>query len=606
MPVQNEDRMKKRLLFLLLPALCACLIAGIGTTAQQETRDINSCVECHSNAEKMKASGFPQFAMPSQEIDNQTRMPASCTNCHLGVSSDTTKDGAHKGLLRLFYVRSKGLQAVTRDKLEKFEPESIVPRGKNPMISLLPVKEKNGKMIKDPENATILFHDKNPRDLSFNYDALEKTCGSCHPEKVKELRRTAMGHNTKQALYRTWTEKTRGPHNCGLWFADNYKEIAKNSNMPFTREMAELNQKACNVCHVGCLDCHYAPGKKEPDNPSIGPHTFTRNVASLTCYGGGRGSICHAGPEDRRRGGGYMGGPFSNPAGAAPDIHHAKGLVCTECHDTTAKDRKLLHGQVKRQADCTKCHAGVIKSVAVSKHRNVSCEACHIQDVGAYTGTFWGPGRLAGTKTAFFKYKEYYGVMKEPILIKDQKGRWIPVKPYAMAALNQKSAGGLKPGLAWRFPINLPDLERTDDAYAFVGLLKGLPSNDNVLAWIQMDKLSHKFGKARTCESCHTGNGEQRQDVSWKFADAGAEPFEGGHTVIASKNGLFIKDMRATTEIKAKEGWKIEDFAPWYYLKDKWQVRGDFSIPPVSNKAAYKNERDSYANALKTGQSYHK
>ena len=73
--------------------------------------------------------------------------------------------------------------------------------------------------------------------------------------------------------------------------------------------------------------------------------------------------------------------------------------------------------------------------------------------------------------------------------------------------LNQKSAGKLKPGLAWRFPANFPDLERTDDAYAFVGLLSGLPQNDLALAWIQMDKLSHKYGKARHCESCHTKDG---------------------------------------------------------------------------------------------------
>ena len=99
-----------------------------------------------------------------------------------------------------------------------------------------------------------------------------------------------------------------------------------------------------------------------------------------------------------------------------------------------------------------------MKSTAKSIHKKLSCEACHIQDVGGYTGTFWGPGKVAGVNTPFKKYKDYYGLMKEPILIKDQKGRWIPVKPYAMAAMNQKTAGELKPGLAWRFPANLPDL----------------------------------------------------------------------------------------------------------------------------------------------------
>ncbi|MGO9612620.1 MAG: cytochrome c3 family protein [Dissulfurispiraceae bacterium] len=429
------------------------------------------------------------------------------------------------------------------------------------MVELLP---------SNPEVTTILFHDKNPEDLSFNYPVEERTCRVCHSKEVQELKRTAMGHNAKQGLYRTWTDKKMGPHNCGVWFVDGYEEIAKNTKVPFTREMASLNQKACNICHVGCLDCHYAPKKKDGDNPALGGHTFTKNVSTQSRYSGGRGSICHAGPEDSRRGAGYIGGPYSNPAGAIADIHYAKGVLCIDCHDTHAKDENLLHREVKRQVSCSKCHDKIVNSVVGSIHRKVSCEACHIENVGAYTGTFWGPGQLAGINTPFFKYKEYYGILKEPVLIRDQKGKWIPVKPYPMAVMNQKTAGDLKPGLAWRFPANLPDLDRTDDAYALVGLLSGLPENDNVLAWIQMDKMSHKFGKARGCESCHTKNGEQRQEVSWKYEDAGAYSFNGEHWVIASKKGLFIKNMRAITEIKVKEGWKIEDFAPWYYLKDKW------------------------------------
>ncbi|TAN41116.1 MAG: hypothetical protein EPN22_16260 [Nitrospirae bacterium] len=128
---------------------------------------------------------------------------------------------------------------------------------------------------------------------------------------------------------------------------------------------------------------------------------------------------------------------------------------------------------------------------------------------------------MAGVMTPFFKYKEYYGTMKYPVLIKNQKGEWIPVKPYAMAVMNQKTDGGLKPGLAWRFPADLPVLERTDDTYAFVGLLSGLPENDTALAWIQLDKMSHKYGKTRNCESCHTKDGEQRREVLWKYKGQG-------------------------------------------------------------------------------------
>lgn len=597
--------MRKKIVFMLLTSCCMLMTAGSGVIAEVKPAT-DSCVECHGSPVRMASLGHPRLTVTPEQALAQTKMAASCTSCHLGDAAASAKDDAHRGLLRPFYVKNKKLEATTRNTMETYNPAWIESRGKNQLISLLPLVEKEGKLVKDPDVQVFLYHDKNPEDLSFNYPALEKTCGVCHKNQVDELKKTAMGHNAKQALYGTWTDKKMGPHNCGVWFVGNYQEVADNTKIPFTREMSAVNQKACNTCHVGCLDCHYTPRKADPARPDQGQHTFTKQVSALTCYGGGRGSICHAGPEDRRRGAGYIGANFSNPAGAVPDIHFTKGISCTECHETQAQSSKLLHGQVRRQVSCLKCHNGEVLSVEKSFHRNVSCEACHIQDVGAYTATFWGPGVVAGVKTPFMKYKEYYGVMKEPVLIKGQAGKWVPVKPYPMAVLNQKSAGELKPGLEWRFPKALPDLERTEDAYAFVGLLKGLPQNDNALAWIQMDKMSHKYGKGRTCESCHTKNGEQRQEVSWKYNDQGAEPFEGKHVVTANEKGLFITGMEATTEIKAREGWKTEDFAPWVYLKDAWKVQGNFAIPGIKKQSLYDKEFARSEELLKNGRSYHK
>jgi len=287
--------MNKRVIFLLVWVVSTLVISN-KTTAQPK-QETNSCLECHGNAAKMKELGFPQFTVTNEDVYKQAKMPASCTDCHLGNPSDSTKEGAHKGLLRLYYVKSTGLQAVTRDKLEKYKPGSIEQRGKNPMVELLPMVEKDGKQIKDAEVATILFHDKNPEDLSFNYPVQEKTCGVCHPKQVSELRKTAMGHNAKQMLYKEWTDKKMGPHNCGVWFVDGYDEIAKNTKVPFTKEMSSINQKACNICHVGCLDCHYAPKKKDSSDPTLGSHTFTKHVSPQTCYGGGRGSIFMQGPK---------------------------------------------------------------------------------------------------------------------------------------------------------------------------------------------------------------------------------------------------------------------------------------------------------------------
>jgi hypothetical protein len=588
--------MKKHALILIM-LITVC-------TSGEAPRAQDSCTWCHSDAARMKESGFPQFIFTLDEVQKETKMPATCTDCHLGNPRDNAKEGAHQGLLSLYVIKSN-LQAVRRDDLKEFKPDLLKPSGKNPMIALLPKIDKNGKAIKDPEVNTILYQDKSPEDFSFNRLAQEKTCGTCHQKEGEEFRNAAMGHNAKQSQYKAWDQAKKGPHTCGVWFVDGYEWIEANTKLPYTKEMAQINQKACNQCHVGCLDCHFTPQKKAPDNKALGQHTFTANVPSISCYGGGRGAYCHAGPEDRRRGAGYIGGEFSNPIGAAPDVHYSKGLLCTDCHDTAARDRHLLHGEIKRQVDCSKCHPQEIKAVSASFHKKVSCEACHVQDVGGYTSISWGPGKVAGMKTLFHKYKEYYGVMKEPILIKDRRGIWIPVKPYPAAVLNQKMVSNLTLGLHWRFPASLPDLQKTNDAFAFVGLLSGLPTDDSALAWIQMDKMSHKYGKARTCGSCHTEKREQRQEIFWKFSGQGAEPFEGRQTVLANKDGLFIKDMHATTEIKTKDGCRAEDLAPWLYLKDKWKVNGDFSIPGISRSGAYRKELKKYEKAEEKGKPYH-
>jgi hypothetical protein len=249
---------------------------------------------------------------------------------------------------------------------------------------------------------------------------------------------------------------------------------------------------------------------------------------------------------------------------------------------------------VRRQANgsCQRCHSEAVKSHAGSLHKNLSCEACHIQQVAGYQGTYWGPGKVAGAETPFFKYKAYYGIMAEPILIKDQKGRWIPVKPFPMAAMNQKNSP-YTPGLHWRFPATLPGLQRTDDAWAYVGLFGGMPENNKALLWIQMDKMSHKLGKSRSCDSCHSHpQGRQSQSVTWEYSDPGAQLFTGSHKVVADRKGLAIREM-SSEKIEPDKGVAISAFAPWVYLRDAWQVAGDFSLPIIRDRKNYDKVKDS-------------
>lgn len=544
----------------------------------------NSCLVCHENRQKMKELGFPHFVVTQQEVQAQTRMPADCNQCHLGNPEAGSREEAHKGLARLQLVRKKGLTAdITMPR--KFPLEY----GTDQSNRLQVVTERDGKKVGDASVAAIQWHDKTADMLTQNFETMQKTCGSCHPGEFEEFSKSTMGINAKQSQYKGWTDARRGPHNCGPWFEGNFDAMQANTAVPMSQEGHKINQKACNTCHVGCLDCHFNPQPKDAKNQSVGAHSFAKTPPSLSCYGNGRASICHAGPEDRRRGAGYFGASFSFPEGNQPDLHLKAKVGCLDCHESTKTNKKLGHASVVRQAEgsCIRCHQQAVMKHAASLHRKLTCEACHIQQVAGYQGTYWGPGKIGGVVTPFFKFKAYYGIMPQPILIKDQKGRWIPVKPFPMAAMNQK-ASPFKPGLYWRYPAGLPDGERTDDAWAYTGLHGGLPDNNKALTWIQIDKMSHKLGKARSCDSCHADllTGSQVQQVTWEYTDPGAEAFKGSHTVVASKHSLKIKDIQALERIELEKGYTLSAFAPWAYL-DVWEVSGDFSIPVPADKAAY-------------------
>ena len=579
----------------LLLLLAACLLVHFDACAEEARPKTDSCVACHGDAARMGELGYPHFTVTAEEVSRQSGMTAGCSACHLGDRKAAGKDEAHRGLKRLLVVKKQGLVAEPADR----KAPLMITAG--PVQRLKHQVLKDGKAVVDNSVTSILYQDKLPDTLGQDFATMEQTCGQCHADVVAGFRQSPMGRNVKQSQYRTWDEKERGPHNCGVWSEGNRERIVAGTTVPFTPAQSALNQRTCNGCHVGCLDCHYYPEAADPREPRSGMHAFRRDPPPETCYGGGRGQTCHAGPEDRRRGSGYFAGPFSFPEGLAPDVHKTRKVGCLDCHPSSRNDRQLSHGTVRRQATCDRCHAGRLSSHAASKHKMLSCEACHIRESGGYQATFWGPGKLAGLETPFYKYKDYYGILSDPILIRDQGGRWIPVKPFPMAVMNQKGAG-FKPGLHWRYPASLPPADRTDDAWGFVGVVDGLPENNSALLWIQMDKLSHRFGKARPCASCHADpDGTQLRQVRWDFGDNGALPFSGSHDVVAGRSGLFIRNMQARDSVEPTDGVSKSSFAPWLYLKDRWFVPGDFSLPQIRDRKGYAAGEASLDEARRMG-----
>jgi hypothetical protein len=291
---------------------------------------------------------------------------------------------------------------------------------------------------------------------------------------------------------------------------------------------------------------------------------------------------------ERRRGDSYLGKEFSEPAGLPEDVHVAKKIECVDCHQTGPGGM----GHIERRATCQDCHIEVEEAMAKSVHKNVACEACHVKVLGGYEMTSWGPGVIASQPNPFKKYSLYYGPQGPPILIKDQFGKWMPVKIWPNSVGGIKETIAPKPGLTFRWPKG-----ETRDAYALLGTFNFPGGNNNYLAWIQVEQVAHPLGKSRTCGSCHDSL-TQAANVTWSFFDSqGAEPFTGSQKVVADRNGLHVKDIKATSKIVPMEGGKTEYFAAWLHLGDIWKTSGDFSIPK-SDPAKYRNLESGIRNAL--------
>jgi len=363
---------------------------------------------------------------------------------------------------------------------------------------------------------------------------------------------------------------------------ENTQKIIDQVNQPFTSEQAVAKQKACNVCHTGDLDCHYTPSRER------GSHAMSRVPPAANCTGGGRSTfVCHAGTMERRRGDSYLGREFSEPAGLPEDAHVKLKMECVDCHQSGPGGM----GHIERKATCQDCHIEAEHAMAASMHKNMACEACHVKVLGGYEMTSWGPGKISSMPNPFKKYSLYYGPQEPPVLIKDQKGRWMPTKIWPNSAGGIKETIAPKSGLVFRWPKG-----ETRDAYALLGTFSFPGGNNNYLAWIQVEQVAHPLGKSRTCESCLASE-TQTADVKWSYFDSqGAEPFTGSQKVIADKDGLRVKDIKATSEIVLMPGGRSEFFAAWRYLGDIWKTSGDFSIPksdPVKYKALDKGLREA-------------
>ncbi|MBL7179645.1 MAG: cytochrome c3 family protein [Desulfobacterales bacterium] len=562
---------KKIIFILLIQAIIVISLSGYHAWRQSSAE----CIRCHSDLKKLAELGHPEFYITPEMVAEQSRhSTAECRDCHLGNGRATDKDKAHQGMLKMLII---GDEAELKPR-KTFYPSSLQPTGPNRLFELIPKMAIDGGFRYPYEVRTILWHDRNPETYNFDPELAQKTCGrsGCHPEQLQQFKTTIMGRNFRQRTMRTWLDPY-GPHNCGPSFADlppseiltaagfdyaNTERIRQDLNLPFTSQQARDKQRICNTCHAGCLDCHFAPRAGQP-------HRFAKTPKSESCSGFGRGSMCHSGSMESRRGETYIGTDYAIPSGMESDVHYKNGIECMVCHPTGKKGM----GDMERKADCQDCHIAIEKAHANSIHKNLDCAACHVNALGGYQITIWGPGFFADTQNPFYKYALYYGVQKPPILMKDRQGVWMPVKIMPHAVGNIKPKVSRSPSVQFRWPAG-----ETKDAYYIIGTFNGLAENNNHLLWLEIQQAAHPFGQGRTCESCHQ---EKQISVStWEFLDGqGTEKtFTGTYDIVADQRALFIRNMHNTSPILPFEGYNLSDFASWLFLKDQWKMEGDFGI----------------------------
>jgi hypothetical protein len=592
--------MRKSRWFLLL------MIAVMMNTANADTEE--GCKDCHGNVQKMGDSGFPQFTLSPEQVRNQTRMSASCSDCHLGNAGSAAQVEAHGGMLLLRAVRQKTWEAIPRSSMATEDVREwpfLEQRGDTRATQLFPKRRYAGVLKDNPEYKTIIYHDKNTDTLAFDPGIAQKTCGKCHAEIVQSFLKSPMGGGIgahTQSQYRTWTGKT-GPQSCGLWmgvlskdqtrfFDANIRNYNKHSTMPLSEKDGYNSQRNCNQCHVGCLDCHLEVRKASAENPGDGPHTFVKKPAPLACYGGGRAFSCHAGPLERRRGDGYLRQEFTmaSPEGTAilkeqVDIHMQKNIACVDCHEPNKKTG--YHGDLRRDVACGKCHAPVVRAQKNGLHKNVDCASCHTALIGGYAFNFWSAVGPRGKENPLTRIQDYLTGATTPLLIKNPKGLWIPVHVVPHVSGNVKAEEvKLSRRLLFR---NKPDVDIqrryvSNDSYAVTGLIKDLDDKDrDTMAWLNVDRVAHGTGKARTCESCHAS---MTQRIVVAFAGGSYKDVEDGeYTIIADGKGLRVVDF------KGAGGALPEGLAP---LKDAWGLKGNFSLPGIKNKKHYERVKKAY------------
>ena len=343
--------------------------------------------------------------------------------------------------------------------------------------------------------------------------------------------------------------------------------------MPLPEKASHNLQRTCNQCHVGCLDCHFNPQKQEPGTPGKGLHTFSSKPVSLSCYGGGRSFSCHAGPMERRRGDGYFRADFTQatPKGkemlaGMTDVHLRNNIGCVDCHEPNRKTG--IHGDLRRDVNCSKCHSKIVAAYKKGPHRKVDCASCHTALIGGYALNFWTATGNRGRREPAHQDTGLLCRCHPACACEKQTGQ---LDTGACRSPHVRQCKGRRGQIFKETHVqDRPDVKinrgyLSNDSFAITGLVKNLDDNDHdTMVWLNVDRVAARPqadpGRARDCHSSTS------QKVTAGFGSGSYKDVEDGqYTIIADEKGLRVVDFKGPDSGPMPKG--LEPFSDKWHLK---------------------------------------
>lgn len=179
-----------------------------------------------------------------------------------------------------------------------------------------------------------------------------KQCANCHEEVLIEI--------NEKGIHAGKSVKVKGEYNWCIECHDPHYQEA----YPFSSEKGDIDNVLSTTRifpeDEGCMACHGSISAEDPENAE---------KISLLCF------YCHSGTPEKGLKKDLMWYPTIDPDDYKSTAH--SGISCIKCHQGSLE---FKHSD-QEPGDCRICHLLHNEKTAHDAHSDVSCGACHLNDV---------------------------------------------------------------------------------------------------------------------------------------------------------------------------------------------------------------------------------